>query len=43
MLKLYEHYRLSGDITRQAWIRDFLVYISVGTEAEEEVNKHIQG
>lgn len=42
MLKLYEHYKLSGDLTQLEWIKPYLINISKGTDAEEVVNNIIK-
>jgi hypothetical protein len=41
MLKLYDHYTISGDMQRQEWMRRELVAVSKDTEEEEDVKKHL--
>ncbi|RYD55532.1 MAG: hypothetical protein EOP56_15575 [Sphingobacteriales bacterium] len=41
MLKLYEHYKLSGDSQRRAWIEEKIHIISDGTEIEEKVKTYL--
>lgn len=41
MLKLYEHYKLSGDLTKMAWIKNYLIQVSKDTHLEKEVLKHL--
>lgn len=41
MLKLYDHYKASGDSTRQNWIRQKVIAVSKGTEAEKDVLTHL--
>lgn len=39
MFKLYEHYTLSGDITRKEWLKQLILDVSSGTNSETEVKK----
>lgn len=41
MLKLYDHYKASGDMTRQNWVRAKVIAVSKGTEAEIDVLNHL--
>jgi hypothetical protein len=41
MLKLYEHYKLSGDQQKEEWIKNKLLAVCKGTENEDEVKKRI--
>lgn len=41
MLKLYDHYKTSGDLQREAHIRRLLVAISKNTPEEQEIQKHL--
>lgn len=42
MLKLYTHYKESGDIQKQEWMREKLKLICKGTEMEKDIMKEIQ-
>jgi hypothetical protein len=37
MFKLYEHYDISGDITKKAWLKQLMLNASKGTEMQFEV------
>lgn len=41
MLKLYDHYKLSGDITRMEWLKTYLKEVSRGSEYEKQVQQHL--
>lgn len=41
MLKLYDHYKTSGDVQRQEWIRGKLLDISRDSENEQDVKEHL--
>ena len=41
-LTLYDHYKLTGDIQKQEWIKSLLLKIAADTEDEEKVKKHLQ-
>lgn len=41
MLKLYDHYKMAGDMTRQNWIKNMVISVSKGTESEKDVLKHV--
>lgn len=41
MLKLYDHYKTSGDVQRQEWIREKLLDISKDSESEQDVKEHL--
>jgi hypothetical protein len=41
MMKLYEHYRYSGEEQKAAWIRSKLLHIAQDTKDEEEVRKQL--
>lgn len=41
MLKLYEHYHLSGDLLRKEWIREKLILLSKGTEQEKTIKQYV--
>ncbi len=42
MLTLYDHYKLSGDAQRQAWLKAKLELVSRQTESEKDVKAHLQ-
>lgn len=41
MLKLFEHYRISGDQQKAEWIKGKLMSIAAGTKHEEDVKKQV--
>jgi hypothetical protein len=41
LLKLHEHYKLSGDIRGTGWTRSLLLNITRGTEDEQKVLEHL--
>jgi hypothetical protein len=41
MLKLFDHYKVSGDSQKQEWIRRKILAVSKGNPDEEEVKKHV--
>ncbi|MBI1221613.1 MAG: hypothetical protein GC180_03330 [Bacteroidetes bacterium] len=42
MLKLYDHYKLSGDKTRMEWLKTYLLAACKGSDSEKEVLKLLQ-
>ena len=42
LLKLYDHYKISGESQKADWVKDKLVVITRGTENEAEVTKHLK-
>ncbi len=41
MIKLYDHYKASGELQKMKWIEEKLLSVSKKTQYEEEVKKHI--
>lgn len=41
MLKLYEHYKASGDTQKQQWMRNKLLLVSKNTDEEKGVTEHL--
>jgi len=41
MLKLYDHYKESGDKQKQEWIKTKIIIIAKGTEGEQEIKMHL--
>lgn len=42
MLKLYEHYKLSGELRRKEWLKEKIILIAKGTENEKSVMDLLQ-
>jgi hypothetical protein len=42
MIKLYDHYKESGDTKRMDWIRSKLFYIANGSDDEKEIKRHLE-
>ncbi len=41
MLKLYDHYKLAGDLTKMAWMRDYIIQVSKGNPSEKAILEHL--
>jgi hypothetical protein len=41
MLKLYEHYKMAGDIQKLQWIKEKLIFISKGADDEKTILKYL--
>ncbi|HRI35245.1 MAG TPA: hypothetical protein PLD02_15960, partial [Saprospiraceae bacterium] len=41
-LNLYDHYKISGDVQKQEWIKTKLLSIATGTEQDAEVKAHLE-
>lgn len=41
MIKLYQHYKTSGDLAKQKWMKEKLILISKDTDQEEETLKYL--
>ena len=42
MLKLYEHYKLSGELRKQQWLKEKILLVAEDTENEMTVLKHLE-
>jgi len=42
MLKLYDHYKASGDIQKQEWIKSKLLAIGRDNGSEQDIKKHVE-
>lgn len=42
MLKLYEHYKLSGELSKREWLKEKIIEIAKGTENEKNVSEILQ-
>jgi hypothetical protein len=41
MLKLYDHYKASGDVARQQWIKNKLLAVAIYSDEEQKVKAHL--
>jgi len=42
MLKLYDHYKISGDTQRMEWMKQKLLFLTKGKPEEKEIKKHFE-
>ena len=38
MVKLYEHYKMSGELQKQQWIKEKLLIVSKGSAEEDKIH-----